>query len=89
MDIHAGTFETAVMKHFAPALVDLEKAKELKTASLDREGMRNWLQGGEATRKQVPLGYAGNPAGYEAVSKHVEEMLALQVEAIAESILKV
>ena len=89
LDIHAGAFETAVMKHFAPALVDLEKAKELKSASLDREGMRNWLQGGEATRKQVPLGYAGNPAGYEAVSKHVEEMLALQVEAIAEGILKV
>lgn len=86
LDIHAGAFETAVMKYFAPELVDLEKAKELKSTSLNREGMKNWLQGGEAARKQVPLGYAGNPAGYEAVSKHVEEMLELQVEAIVEGI---
>lgn len=32
------------------------------------------------------MGYAGNPAGYEAVGKHVEEMLVLQAEDIAERI---
>lgn len=89
LDIHAGAFETAVMSHFVPELVDLEKAKTLQSTSLDESGMKSWLQGGENTRKQVPLGYAGNPAGYEAVEKHVEEMLALQVEAIVEGMLQI
>ena len=85
-DIHAGAFETAVMHRFVPELVDLEKAKLLKSASLSREGLKKWLQGGEATKEVVPLGYAGNPAGYEAVCRHVEEMLQLQAEDIASRI---
>ena len=50
--------------------------------------MKKWLQGGEAAKEVVPLGYAGNPAGYEAVSKHVEEMLDLQVADIVSKMLK-
>ena len=83
LDIHAGAFETAVMNYFCPEQVDLEMAGTLKSSSLTGEGMKKWLQGGEATREVVPLGYAGNPAGYMTVSKHVEEMLQLQVEDIA------
>ncbi len=86
LDIHAGAFETAVMNYMCPEQVDLEKAQELKSSSLTRDGLKKWLLGGEATKEVVPLGYAGNPAGYEAVSKHVEEMLKLQVEAIASRI---
>lgn len=86
LDIHAGAFETAVINHFCPEQVDLELAKQLKSSSLNREGMKKWLQGGESTREVVPLGYAGNPAGYEMVSKHVEEMLSLQAEDIAKRI---
>lgn len=37
-------------------------------------------------QKTVPLGYAGNPAGYQAVGKHVEEMLTLQTEDIAKQL---
>lgn len=88
LDIHAGAFETAVMNYFCPGQVDLELASKLKSSSLNREGMKKWLQGGEAIKEVVPLGYAGNPAGYEAVSKHVEEMLRLQAEDIAGRILK-
>ena len=87
-DIHAGAFETAVMSYMFPEQVNLEQAKELKSFSLTKDGMKKWLLGGEATKEVVPLGYAGNPAGYEMVSKHVEEMLALQVEDIAEKILQ-
>jgi len=83
LDIHAGAFETAVMNYICPEQVDLEKARELQSSSLSKEGMKKWLKGGEATREVVPLGYAGNPAGYEAVSKHVKEMLDLQAEDIA------
>ena len=86
-DIHAGAFETAVMNYMCPEQVDLECACKLESSSLNREGMKKWLQGGEATKEVVPLGYAGNPAGYEMVSRHVEEMLKLQTEDIAERII--
>lgn len=87
LDIHAGAYETAVMNYFCPEQVDLEMAKTLKSSSLDKEGMKKWLQGGESTKEVVPLGYAGNPAGYEVVSKHVAEMIDLQVTDIAGRIL--
>lgn len=86
LDIHAGAFETAVMNYFCSEQVDLDKASSLQSSSLNREGMRKWLEGGESTKEVVPLGYAGNPAGYKAVSKHVEEMLHLQTEDIASRI---
>ena len=83
LDIHAGAFETAVLNYMCPEQVNLELAKTLKSSSLDRESMKKWLLGGETTREVVPLGYAGNPAGYEAVGKHVAEMLKMQVADIA------
>ncbi len=87
-DIHAGAFETAVMNYMCPEQVDIKKACELQSSSLTKEGMKKWRLGGESTKEVVPLGYAGNPAGYEAVSKHVEEMLDLQAEDIAGGIVK-
>lgn len=85
-DIHAGAFETALMNHICPEYVDLNKAKEMKSSSLSADGLNKWLAGGESTKEVVPLGYAGNPAGYEAVFKHVKEMLDLQAADIAERI---
>ncbi len=82
LDIHAGAFETAVLNHICPEQVDLELASKLQSSSLTKAGLQKWLQGGEATKEVVPLGNAGNPVGYRAVSKHVEEMLELQVEDI-------
>ena len=87
-DIHAGAFETAVMNYFCPEQVDLKKVSELKSSSLNKDGLQKWLQGGEKTKEIVPLGYAGNPAGYKMVDKHIKEMLDLQVSDIAERILK-
>lgn len=87
-DIHGGAFETAVINYLHPELVNVEKAKALKSASLTEEELRQWLEGGEKTKAVVPQGYAGNPAGYEAVYKHVEEMLKLQASDIAERIIK-
>lgn len=86
-DIHAGAFETAVLNYFCPEQVDLELACKLKSSSLSGEGLKKWSQGGDATREVVPLGYAGNPAGYETVSRHVEDMIELQVADIASRIL--
>ena len=86
LDIHGGTFETAVLNYFYPEYVDLELAKKLDSSSLTKEGLQKWLAGGEATKEVVPLGYAGNPSGYDMVGKHVEEMIALQVTDIARRI---
>lgn len=86
LDIHAGAFETAVLNYFYPQLVDLETAETLKSTSLDQAKLQKWLQGGEETKNTVPLGYAGNPAGYKNVSHHVEDMICLQVNDIAKKI---
>ncbi len=42
----------------------------------------------EMIKEVVPLGYAGNPPGYDLVGKHVKEMVALQVTDIAKRILE-
>lgn len=86
-DIHAGAFETAVINYICPQEVDLDKATTLPSSSLSEEGLGKWLQGGESTKEVVPLGYAGNPAGYKAVYKYVGEMLMLQATDIAERIM--
>ena len=86
LDIHGGAYETAVMNYFYPEFVDLELAKTLESSSLTMLDLQKWLMGGEATKALVPLGYAGNPAGHTAVTKHVKEMIALQVSDIAERI---
>lgn len=89
LDIHAGAYETAAMDYFCKELVDTDLAKQLKSYSLTNEGMQNWLQGGNVMKNTVPLGYAGNPCGYEAVSKNIELIIGLQVKAIAGKIAEV
>ena len=88
LDIHAGAFETAAMNYFCPELVDLKIAEKLPSTSLDQEGLQKWLQGGDVTRESVPLGYAGNPAGYKAVGSIFEKILDLQAENIAKQIIQ-
>lgn len=85
-DIHAGAYETAVLEHLCPERVNLENVSELPSYSLNQEQLGSWMQGGESARKVIPLGYAGNPAGYQAVKCHVEDMLKLQVEEISRKI---
>ncbi len=87
-DIHAGAYETAVMNYFCPEQVDINVALSLKSSSLDNDGMKKWLQGGDVTKEVVPLGYAGNPAGYRMVEKHVKEMIDLQVQDIVGQIVR-
>ena len=88
MDIHAGAFETAVLNYFYPEYVDLQLVKTLESSSLTEAGLQKWLAGGESIKEVVPLGYAGNPSGYDLVGKHVKEMVALQVTDIAKRILE-
>ena len=53
LDIHAGAFETAVMNHICPEEVDLDTAMQLKSSSLNGEGMKKWLAGVEQTKEVV------------------------------------
>ncbi len=87
LDIHAGAFETAVMKYFCPEQVNTDMALKLSSSSLDGKGLEKWLQGGAIAKEAVPLGYAGNPAGYKAVEKHITELIDLQVKSICEKII--
>lgn len=66
-DIHAGGYETAVMKHYFNELVKEEVVQNLKSTSLTDKELEQWGIGGETTRTLVPLGYAGNPAGYKNI----------------------
>lgn len=67
-DIHAGGYETAVMKHYFSELVNKEVVQSLKSTSLTIKELEEWGKGGDTTRKLVPLGYAGNPAGYKNIA---------------------
>lgn len=50
--------------------------------------MRRWLSGGEIVRDTVPLGYAGNPAGYEKLSAGIETVFYILSEYYARRILE-
>lgn len=85
LDIHAGAFETGMLHYMYPELVDIDRAKSLDSYSLTYEKLDKWLEGNESTLSVVPLGYAGNPKGYEAVSKIAKELIEVQVKAICEN----
>ena len=61
-----GAYETGMQYYMYPELVDTELAKKLESYSLSYEKLGKWMEGGESTVSVVPLGYAGNPKGYES-----------------------
>ena len=67
------------MLNFYPDAVCQDTAKQLKSYSLTESSLDVRLAGGEIVRSVVPLGYAGNPAGYEkkiSAAKVIFEKLA-------------
>ncbi|WP_099205403.1 creatininase family protein [Scatolibacter rhodanostii] len=87
-DIHAGAFETAAMDYFYPLAVRKEIIKPLKSYSLTKNGLSVWLSGGENVKSVAPLGYAGNPAGYERNSSTVELVFKTLVDYCANKIIE-
>lgn len=69
-----------------PELVNVNLAKTLDSYSLTYEMLDKWMEGGNSTVEVVPLGYAGNPKGYEAVNRIAKELLEIQVNAICENL---
>lgn len=86
LDIHAGAFETATIKHFYSDMPDEELAKKLPDCSLNDSTIQSWFAGGEEARKVVPFGYAGNPAGYEKQQETVGRIYEILCEYVADKI---
>lgn len=86
LDIHAGAYETGLLYYMYPELVNVNLAKTLDSYSLTYEMLDKWMEGGNSTAEVVPLGYAGNPKGYEAVNRIAKELLEVQVNAICENL---
>lgn len=86
LDIHAGAYETGMLTYMYPELVNTELAKTLDSYSLTYEKLDQWTKGGTGTVEIVPPGYAGNPKGYEAVSRIAKDILEVQVNAICKKI---
>ena len=84
LDIHAGAFETGMLYYMYQKLVNVNLARSLESYSLSYEKLDKWMEGMDRTVEVVPLGYAGNPKGYEAVSRIAEQLIEVQVKAICE-----
>jgi len=66
VDLHAGAKETSFMALNYPELVDLNLAANLAATEVRRQDVETWRRGGAAARGLAPLGYCGDPAGYDA-----------------------
>jgi len=86
-DFHAGAFETGVMAAFFPGLVKAELARTLKPARLSTREVGEWAKD---PKKLTPLGYVGDPAGYDAAKAKafLEEWCRNMASAAAELIKK-
>ncbi len=82
MDVHAGWLETGIVAAYLPGLVDVELARTLEPTRLSWEDAGRWIRD---MKSVTPLGYAGDPAAFdaEAARQYVEELTTNMAEAIA------
>ena len=85
IDVHAGSMETAVIAKYFPDHVNTALAKKLKRTKLTIDDLKVLGGTGKTTRKLIPGGYFGNPAGYPAVE--VEKHINAEVKSAADVIL--
>jgi creatinine amidohydrolase len=84
VDIHAGSMETAVMMRYFPKHVKAALAKKLPPTKVTLEDLRGLGKRDEATRKLIPDGYFGNPAGYDIGA--AEQMVTDDAKAVSDFI---
>ncbi len=89
LDPHAGKSETSMMAYYFPGQVDLDLAKKLIPTKVKAEDFAKWRSGQEAAKEMTPLGYVGDPAGFDpkAGKKEMEEAVGRSANAI-ESFIK-
>jgi len=83
LDIHAGADETGIVAAFFPDQVDTTLARALEPTRITYGEVAQWLTN---ARRVTPLGYLGDPAGFDAEA--AKEYLEADCILIADSIEK-
>jgi creatinine amidohydrolase len=65
VDYHAGSLETGIALAYFPEYADAALAKKLESTRLTNEDLRGLGRSDEETRRLIPGGYFGNPAGFD------------------------
>ena len=83
-DIHAGGPETSSMIVQHKDLVDLNKAKKLRSSKTTYNLFRKWIQGGDEVKEITPLGYCGDPSNIniEEAEKDFKDYSKITAELI-------
>ncbi len=81
LDIHAGADETGIVAAFFPEQVDTDLARTLEPTRITYQQVAQWLTD---ARRVTPLGYLGDPAGFDA--EEAREYLEADCILIADSI---
>jgi len=81
LDIHAGADETGIVAAFFPDQVDTDLALTLEPTQITYQQVAQWLTD---ARRVTPLGYLGDPAGFDAEA--AREYLEADCILIADSI---
>ena len=81
LDIHAGADETGIVAAFFPDQVDTDLARALEPTRITYQQVAQWLTD---ARRITPLGYLGDPAGFDAEA--AKEYLEADCKLLADSI---
>jgi creatinine amidohydrolase len=65
VDYHAGSLETGIMLAYFPEYVDAELVKKLEPTRLTVYDLKGLGHSDAETRKLIPQGYFGDPAGFD------------------------
>jgi len=85
LDMHAGTFETAMMAAYFPGQVNTALARTLQPTRVTAQQAREWVKD---ARKVTPLGYVGDPASFNVAEARtfVERWCRSMADAIQASV---
>jgi creatinine amidohydrolase len=85
LDIHAGADETGIIAAFFPEQVDTDLARALEPTRITYSEVADWLTD---ARRVTPLGYLGDPAGFNAeeAREYIEADCILIADAIEKQI---
>jgi creatinine amidohydrolase len=82
LDLHAGAWETGAVAAFFPEQVNIKAARALQPTKVTLSELSEWVKD---MKKVTPLGYLGDPAGFDLpkAKKNVEDNCRMMADAIA------
>lgn len=87
-DVHAGAFETAVMREICPEFVREGVLADLEPIFLKGEEIGRWCMGEAEDKHLIPDGYVGDPAGSVYVKSRlraVDELIAKDIRNLVQT----